>query len=300
MTDKRKLRVEQETRSSAMAPPAPLKGGSADPSARLRQRQRQIERALRCALRLPAGTPPVLDEAMRYCVFSEGKRFRPLLCIGAAEAVGGSASQALGVACAVELMHTYSLVHDDLPAMDDADQRRGRPSCHRRFDEATAILAGDALLTRAFEWLSRPGIVNALAILRELGRAAGTAGLVGGQALDLEFGVRSSEFGVNELEEIARRKTAALITVSVVCGGLAAGGGPAAIHALRRYGESVGLAFQLIDDLHDRDGLAGLSPAETVRRKALGLIDEARRSVRPFGARARTLLDLAAWLASTV
>ena len=236
---------------------------------------------------------------MRYCVLSAGKRFRPLLCIGGCEAAGGTGKRALPVACAVELVHAYSLVHDDLPAMDNADQRRGRPSCHRRFGEANAILVGDALLTRAFELLGDPALANAVPILRELGRSAGATGLVGGQVLDLEFGVRGSGFAIRRLEEIARKKTAALITASVVSGGLAAGAQASPLRSLRRYGAAIGLAFQMIDDVHDRDGLARSIPPERVRQRALRLIDAAKRAVRPFGIRAATLLELADWLAST-
>src|SRR3989338_7693495 len=125
--------------------------------------------------------PAVIHDAMRYCVFSGGKRFRPLLSLGACEAVGAPARRALPVACAVELIHSYSLVHDDLPAMDNADERRGQASCHRKYGEGNAILVGDALLTLAFECLSRNGMPNALAIIRTIGLASGTTGLIGGQ-----------------------------------------------------------------------------------------------------------------------
>ena len=269
------------------------------PTARLKQRQRWVEQALRRALRLPAGSPAVLEQAMRYCVLSAGKRFRPLLCIGGCEAAGGTGKRALPVACAVELVHAYSLVHDDLPAMDNADRRRGRPSCHRRFGEANAILVGDALLTRAFELLGSPTLANAVPILRVLGRSAGATGLVGGQVLDLECGLGPSAGGLKKLEEIARKKTAALITASVVSGGLAAGAHASTLRSLRRYGAAIGLAFQMIDDVHDRDGLARSISPDRVRQRALRLIDGARRAVRPFGARAKTLMELADWLAST-
>ena len=127
-----------------------------------------------------------MREAMLYCVFPGGKRFRPLLCLGAAEAVGATARQALPVATAMELIHTYSLVHDDLPAMDNADERRGRPACHRKFGEGNAILIGDALLTLAFELLGRNGTRNGLEIVRVIGQASGTTGLIGGQVMDLQ------------------------------------------------------------------------------------------------------------------
>jgi geranylgeranyl diphosphate synthase type II len=241
----------------------------------------------------------MLHEAMRYCLESGGKRFRPLLCLGACQAVGGSVRKALAVACAIEFIHTYSLVHDDLPAMDNADERRGQPSCHRRFGEATAILVGDALLTRAFELLSADGIPNVVAIMRTLGKACGTSGLIGGQVLDLTFNVQRSTFNVKQLEEIAKRKTAALIEASVVTGGLAGQASPHELESLRRYGSRLGLAFQLKDDLHDQDGLVSALGPGAVQRRAGQLIEQAERALRPFGAQASVLHELADWLART-
>jgi len=282
--------------------------------ARLRARTDAVNQALTRALARQAGSPPVLAQAMRYCVLAGGKRFRPLLCLGAYEAVGRAAAAsrhslgsrdgaasvggrrgALNVACAIELIHAYSLVHDDLPAMDNADERRGRPSCHRRFGEATAILVGDALLTRAFEVLGSNGVPNTLKILREIAEASGTSGLIGGQALDLNGG----SAGAKQLEEIARRKTAALITVSVVAGGLAGGASPSQLKRLEAYGRRIGLAFQLIDDVHDADGLARALGVARVRARAARLIGDAKRQLQPFGSRAQLLIDLADWLAGT-
>ena len=260
---------------------------------------RVVERALAHALPPSSRTPQALHEAMRYCVLSGGKRFRPLLCLGACEAVGVRARRALPVACAIELIHTYSLVHDDLPAMDDAEERRGQPSCHRRFDEGTAVLAGDALLTLAFALLARNGTPNTLAIIRTLGEACGTTGLIGGQALDLAALRHPAPAGEGALREIARRKTAALITGSVVSGGLAGDAGAPALAALRRYGQGIGLAFQLIDDLHDRDGLAAALGPGGLRREADRAIAGAVRALDRFGDRAKTLRALASRLAAT-
>jgi geranylgeranyl diphosphate synthase type II len=243
---------------------------------------------------------------MRYCVLSGGKRFRPLLCLGACEAAGRPAQRALPVACAIELIHAYSLVHDDLPAMDNADERRGQPSCHRRFGEANAILAGDALLTLAFDLLSRNGTPNALTLIRTLGRAGGTEGLIGGQVLDLDQnsrGASSTVHGrrstVEHLEEIAKRKTAALITASVVAGGLAADATTAQLRRLRRYGQDVGLAFQFLDDVHDGEGLAKALGPDEARAHAQGLIQRAVQQLAPFGPRAALLRHRAQWLATT-
>jgi geranylgeranyl diphosphate synthase type II len=267
-------------------------------SKRLIQRQHLIERGLRQALKPIPGTPAELQEAMEYCVFSEGKRFRPLLTLGACEAAGAGASQALPAACAVELIHTYSLVHDDLPAMDNAAQRRGQPSCHRQFGEATAILVGDALLTRAFELLGDRQLPNSLAIVREVAAASGTSGLVCGQVLDLDPAL-AARSGTAVLEDIATRKTAALITASVIAGALAARASAEQVRALRRYGRSLGLAFQFIDDVHDGDGLVRALGLREVRERGARLIEEARAAIRRFGFRGWLLGELADWLAGT-
>jgi geranylgeranyl diphosphate synthase type II len=259
-----------------------------------------VDRALSRALPRGSAVPPVLQEAMRYAVFSGGKRFRPLLCLGACEAAGASARQALPAACAVELVHAYSLVHDDLPAMDNADTRRGQPTCHRKFGEGAAILAGDALLTLAFALLGRHGARQALAIVRLLGEACGTAGLIGGQVLDLQA-ISQPRLGTEPaLRAIAERKTAALIAASVVAGGISGGATTVQLRRLERYGRHVGLAFQLIDDVHDGDGLAQALGEGQARGEARRLIARATEALEPFGRRAETLRRLASWLASTV
>jgi geranylgeranyl pyrophosphate synthase len=254
-----------------------------------------LERILPSAQRPPA----VIHEAMRYCVFSGGKRFRPLLSLGACEAVGAPARRALPVACAVELIHSYSLVHDDLPAMDNADERRGIPSCHRKYGEGNAILVGDALLTLAFELLSRDGMPNALAIIRTIGLASGTTGLIGGQVLDLQAISQPRTATEKTLLGIAEQKTAALITASVMAGALAGGSTAAQLRQLRRYGQDVGLAFQLIDDVHDREGLAQAMGTDAAQAQADRLIARAVKALEPFGKRAATLRHLAVWLAVT-
>ncbi|MDP3722317.1 MAG: polyprenyl synthetase family protein [Candidatus Omnitrophota bacterium] len=270
----------------------------------LRQRQALVDRALARILGSLHGAPPVLSHALRYCVYPGGKRFRPLLCFGACEAVGVPARRALPVACALELIHTYSLVHDDLPAMDNADERRGKPSCHRRFGEANAILVGDALLTLAFDRLSRNGTPNTLAIIRTVGQACGAAGLIGGQVLDLQAGsqrlqstVHRPPSTVKQLEDVARRKTGALITASVVTGALAGGGSAAQVKRLQRYGAKMGLAFQLIDDLHDGEGMSLAMGPEALCARARRVVAEAVAALAPFGARADALRALAWWLA---
>ncbi|MBI4004281.1 MAG: polyprenyl synthetase family protein, partial [Candidatus Omnitrophica bacterium] len=226
-------------------------------------------------------------------------RFRPLLSLAACEAVGAPARRALPVACAVELIHSYSLVHDDLPAMDNADERRGQPSCHRKYGEGNAILVGDALLTLAFECLSRNGTPNALAIIRTIGQASGTTGLIGGQVLDLQAISQPRTATERTLLGIAEQKTAALITASVMSGALAGGASAAQLKPLRRYGQDVGLAFQLIDDVHDREGLAQAMGADAAQSQADRLIGRAVKAVASFGKRADTLRHLALWLSAT-
>ena len=192
--------------------------------------------------------PERLAEAARYSLSSGGKRVRPCLALLAAEAVGGNAQDALPWAIAVELIHTYSLIHDDLPSMDDDDERRGLPTCHRRFDEATAILAGDALLTEAFSLLSRAASLEErrLPLLQRLGEAAGGAGMVGGQVEDIE-----GAQGLTALREMQAKKTGALIHAAIVGGAESVGASEAQLQALSAHGEALGLLFQITDDLID-------------------------------------------------
>jgi geranylgeranyl diphosphate synthase type II len=249
---------------------------------------------------------------MRYSLLAGGKRLRPLLAVLACEACGGSPGEALPAAVAIEMVHTYSLIHDDLPAMDDDDFRRGRPTCHREFGEALAILAGDALLTRAFEVLceSLPPAVAA-ACCGDLARAAGPSGMVAGQVADLEAessGVRDAA----ELEGIHRRKTGALLRSALTLGGRIAGAEPAVLEALAGYGRDVGLAFQIVDDLLDiagdpakmgkgtrKDAVHGkltypalLGEAES-HAKAASLIDRACERLTVLGNRDRPLVAVA-------
>jgi geranylgeranyl diphosphate synthase, type II len=224
----------------------------------LAPRRRSVEAALRANLdRFAAAAPPALREAMAYSLFGPGKRLRPLLAVLACEAAGGTPDDALPAACAVEMVHTYSLIHDDLPAMDDDDLRRGQPTCHKKFGEALAILAGDALLTMAFEVLAEGCPPRAAAVsCAELAAGAGAAGMVGGQVLDLEAECREEgrEFRVEDLEAVHRRKTGALFRSSLRLGAYAAGAGSEALAAIDAYATAFGLAFQIADDLLDVEG----------------------------------------------
>jgi geranylgeranyl diphosphate synthase type II len=259
--------------------------------------------------------PLRLASAMRYSVMAGGKRLRPLLCLMAAEACGGGGDldSALPAACALEFIHTYSLIHDDLPAMDDDDLRRGRPTCHRAFDEATAILAGDGLLTLAFEVVARhvQPAEAALACVRTLAEASGPEGMVGGQMADLQAEGRTD--GTTEkLEAIHRRKTGALLRASLRMGGITAGADESELRALDAYGHAVGLAFQIVDDLLDVEGdetklgkrvgkdselgkwtYPAFLGIEGSRMRARRLAEDAAAALAPLGARGDRLRALA-------
>jgi geranylgeranyl diphosphate synthase, type II len=261
------------------------------------------------------GCPAPLAEAIRYSLLAPGKRLRPMMVLLAAEACGGSIETALPAACAVEMVHAYSLVHDDLPAMDDDDLRRGRPTCHVKFGEALAILAGDALLTLAFEVLAREVKPEALAgrCCLELSRAAGAAALVGGQADDLA--AEQSGGDIKTLEAIHRRKTGAMFLVSLRLGGLCAGADSEQLAALDAYGKAIGLAFQIVDDLLDEGGdeaavgkrlnkdadrgkltFPRLLGIEESRRRAGVLVAEALAALAQFGSVAEGLEALARYV----
>lgn len=198
----------------------------------------------------------LLEESMRYSLIAGGKRIRPVLALAAAKATGGEVESLLPAACALELIHTYSLIHDDLPAMDDDDYRRGRLSNHKVFGEGNAILAGDGLLTYAFELLAQPiyGVAaeRQLRVIREVAQAAGPEGMVAGQVADL--GAEGKSLTLSEIEHIHRMKTGAMLVVSARLGAILAGGTEENIQALTRYAQAIGLAFQIKDDILDLEG----------------------------------------------
>lgn len=228
----------------------------------LSQQQQRIEMALDRFLPSLDSYPPRLMDAMRYSVFAGGKRLRPILMLAATEAVGGETEAILPAACAIECVHTYSMIHDDLPAMDDDDVRRGKPTNHVVYGEAMAILAGDALLTHAFELLSRAPLVDRfsasvlLQVHQCLASASGGFGMIGGQVIDIIS--EGQEVELATVEYIHRHKTAALIEASVVMGGLLGGGTDEEVQALRTYGHQIGWAFQIADDILDVEGDAAI------------------------------------------
>jgi len=284
----------------------------------LRETRLRVDDALVRFVAVPAlvrasDCPARLAEAMRYSLLGGGKRLRPVLCLLAAEACGGDPERAVPSACALEMVHTYSLIHDDLPSMDDDDLRRGRPTCHKAFDEATAILAGDALLTLAFEVVARytQPVEAAIACVRTLAEGAGPVGMVAGQMADLEAEGRVDPT-IEALEAIHRRKTGALLRASLKMGGIVAGASEPILLALIQYGHAVGLAFQIVDDLLDVEGdeaklgkrvnkdsglgkwtYPGLLGVLGSRARAKALADEAVAALAPLGDRGTTLRALA-------
>jgi len=271
---------------------------------------------------LPAETelPHSLHKAMRYSVFAGGKRVRPILMLAACQAVGGDTERAIPAACAMEMIHTYSLIHDDLPAMDDDDFRRGNPTNHKVFGEAVAILAGDALLTEAFKLVSNPRFANdvpptaRLAVIHEIATCAGSYGMVGGQVVDMESEGKA-DMDLATVQYIHTHKTGALIKASVVAGALLGGADGVRLAAIKRYGEASGLAFQIADDILDIEGTteeigkdAGSDEARgkatypavmglaAAKQEAQAMMDEALGALEIFGSEADPLREIAKYI----
>jgi geranylgeranyl diphosphate synthase type II len=282
----------------------------------LTARQKEVDRALGRFLPKESAKPTTIHKAMRYSMFAGGKRLRPILCLAAAEACGGKTADALPLACAVECIHTYSLVHDDLPSMDNDDFRRGRPTSHKVFGEGIAVLTGDALLTAAFEIATHaePTRRHSLRdMLRDLGVAAGSRKLIAGQVADLEAeGKRVTREGLRYIHE---NKTAAMLAVSVRLGAMSANASGRQLAAITDFGQTLGLAFQVIDDILDvtqtseklgksagKDVAAKKAtyPAviglEKSRQEAQRLTNRAHAALTPFGSRADTLRAIASYL----
>ena len=287
-------------------------------------RRARIDAALMRYLPAPPECPPGLDAAMRYSLTAGGKRLRPILTLAAAEAVAAGAADeaaaaALPAACAVELIHTYSLIHDDLPAMDDDSLRRGRPTSHIVHGEAMAILAGDGLLTEAFALLATEPRDAALAerkvrAIQVVASAAGACGMVGGQAVDI-LAVGAASFDRDSLQDMHARKTGALIRASAVAGAIMAGGSDASVRAVDDYGRQLGLAFQIVDDILDVEGDArelgktagkdardgkptypSIYGLEASRRLAAERHERAIGALRAAGLHESRLADIASWV----
>ena len=224
----------------------------------LAEKRALVDEALKALFPDPQGPAADVIQAMGYSLFAGGKRLRPILCVAGAEAVGGKGRSVLPVACALELIHTYSLIHDDLPVMDNDELRRGKPTNHKVFGEAVALLAGDGLLTEAFRWMSGPALAEGvdplllLRVIRLVAEAAGYDGMVGGQVVDIQSEGKGVEPAI--LEFIHTHKTGALIAASVTSGAILGGGMEEEIEAIARYGRHIGLAFQVADDILDVEG----------------------------------------------
>jgi geranylgeranyl diphosphate synthase, type II len=288
-----------------------------DAHAAMEALRQAADEALDRALPPEPAWPGTIHRAVRYSLFAGGKRIRPVLALAAGEAVGGSREELLPLACAVEMIHTYSLIHDDLPAMDDDDLRRGKPTSHKVFGEAIAILAGDALLTRAFHLLAEvPDAWDDARVRRRLraaavlGEACGTTGLIGGQVMDLESEGRA--IGAADLERLHRAKTGALLSACVRGGAILGGAGDSDLRRLSAYASAIGLAFQVVDDVLDATEsaehlgkTAGKDEAshkatyvsvhglERARSLAATLRQEALDAVAPFGPRGELLAAIA-------
>lgn len=300
-----------------------------DLSAYLEARRRDVDAALAAWLPVPPVSPQVVTEAMRYSVMAGGKRLRPILCLASAEAVGGAPAQAMPAACALELIHTYSLVHDDLPAMDNDTLRRGRPTLHVVAGEGMAILAGDGLLTEAFALLAREPdttdtriIARKLRVISVIATAAGAAGMVGGQAIDLECvtpvaGQLPAQLDGDGLKAMHARKTGALIRAAAVAGAVMGGGDERAIGAIDDAAADLGLAFQIVDDILDVEGASadlGKTPGKDAasgkptypalyglsasKRMAAECLDRARAALQAGGIAGSRLQDIGGWIVS--
>ena len=290
-----------------------------DFKAYLKDNRQSIDQALKDFFPQPQGPAATVIRAMQYSLFAGGKRLRPILCLAGAEAVGGQSRALLPVACSLELIHTYSLIHDDLPAMDNDDLQRGQPTNHKVFGEAMALLAGDGLLTEAFRLMTEMKLADPLpaqALLRTIGliaTAAGYQGMVGGQTVDIEY--TGKKVDPSLLQFLHTRKTGALITAAVAAGAILGGGSEAEIRTLTAYGESVGWAFQIADDILDVEGdskLMGKGTGGDVRKQKITypavvgleqskklkkeLIAQAITALGPFGAGAEPLRHLANYI----
>jgi geranylgeranyl diphosphate synthase type II len=287
-----------------------------DLRAYLKARQKEVDRTLDRFLPKASTKPATIHQAMRYSLFAGGKRLRPILCLAAAEACGGLTNSALPLACALECIHTYSLIHDDLPSMDNDDFRRGRATCHKVYGDGIAILAGDALLTIAFEIAAAAegwSRYDLREIFREISIAAGSRKLIAGQVADLEG--EGKKLNLTQLRYIHENKTAALLTTSVRLGAMSANATPTKLRAISEFGYALGLAFQVIDDILDvtqtseklgksagKDAAAQKAtyPAvlglEKSRREAGRLTRRAHDALRPLGRKADRLHEIANYL----
>jgi geranylgeranyl diphosphate synthase, type II len=279
-------------------------------------RQKQFEKALDRALPKKNTRPATIHQAMRYSLFAGGKRLRPILCLASAEAVQAPLANSLPLACAVECIHTYSLIHDDLPCMDDDDLRRGKPTSHKVFGEGVAVLAGDGLLTFAFALLAQcpnRSRYPVSALVKELSQASGSQGLIAGQVVDLES--EGKKISIQDLRYIHQNKTSALITSSIRLGAMSGNATPAQLKTLTQFGRSLGLAFQVIDDILDitqtsqelgksagkdlkvqKATYPALLGMEGAQKEAARLTRQAMNALKPLGKNGERLRQIAEYM----
>lgn len=257
----------------------------------LQEKSASIDSMLHRLLPSEKETPAKLHEAMRYMVFSGGKRIRPVLTLAVTEMCGGPVEQAKIAACAIELIHTYSLIHDDLPSLDNDSLRRGRATCHVRYGEAMAILAGDALLTHAFEILGKLKNPKHFRLVGDISKAAGTPGMIGGQVLDID--AKDKKIMLEELNEINRKKTGALLQASCLAGAVISDVSREEELRIFKFGEYLGFAFQIVDDIMDGDGYLNHMSEPEARQKAQELIRQAKRELSGFSGSKSALESLA-------
>lgn len=265
----------------------------------LKDKKQLIDQALDQYLPQENQYPQSIHRAMRYSVLGEGKRIRPILALASCDACGGDLEEILPVACGIEMIHAYSLIHDDLPALDNDDFRRDRPSCHKQFGEATAILTGDALLTLGMRLFGTPSDCKVCcSVLETMTHGAGTDGMIGGQVVDLE--VKPEDRDQPTLEYIHTRKTGALIAASVKAGAIVAGADADVVEKLTRFGECIGLVFQIVDDILDNEDYAVLFGPAKARQEARHLTNKAKEQIAFLGERGEILIQIADLLVSRV
>ena len=234
--------------------------------------------------------PQIIHRAMRYSVFPGGKRIRPIFTIAGFEACRGKGGSAMPVACGIELIHSYTLIHDDLPCMDNDDFRRGKHTCHKKFGEDIALLAGDGLLTLAFQVIAESGNID---VIKEVSKAIGTCGVIGGQVADILAQGSKPKVQRKHIEYINLNKTAVLFEVAVKSGGIIKGASRREINALGNFGRNIGVAFQLLDDLKDKDGYVNLYGEKRTKERIEDLTRIAKSHLKIFGKKANRLLELA-------
>ncbi|MBM3253816.1 MAG: polyprenyl synthetase family protein [Candidatus Omnitrophica bacterium] len=254
----------------------------------LRSKTNLIDNRLDVLLPKENDYPQEIHRAIRYAIFSGGKRIRPIFCLAACSAVGGRDKSAIDVACAIELVHNYSLIHDDLPAIDNDDTRRGKPTLHKKFSESTAILTGDALLSLAFGILTKDNFSKRrFRIINDIAHAVSTFGMIGGQIVDIES--KNKDLELATLRYINTHKTGILIATALKAGAISGGASESQVERIFKFGEYVGFVFQIVDDILDSEGYVKIFGRQGAYLEAERLTNEAKTILKPFGKRAQIL-----------